>query len=89
MGAALLADFPLFKFALERCHKYMSGWHIFAALRAYVENGKGEWEDLLQAEGTLQVLRAIPEKNMKDLMENMWQYARFKVGVTQQRKIEN
>ncbi|CDW89477.1 UNKNOWN [Stylonychia lemnae] len=59
--------------------RYLSGWYVFSALRAFVES---EWDMGIQRfllnEQTYKIIRAIPLKNRDELIHNMRQFSYLK-----------
>jgi hypothetical protein len=68
-----------FQFSFNKCWRYFSGWHVFAALRAFIE---AEWKEgmsmFLNLEAVYWIMIAMPSKNRKDLIHNMKQYSYLK-----------
>ena len=71
-------DWENFNFGWKAAHRYLSGWHVFSAFRAFIEY---QWPSgmqlFLKSEFTLKVLIAMPLKNRNELMDNLRQFSKI------------
>ncbi len=84
-----LKNWDTFKFIMEKSYKYQTGWHCFILFRSFIDHS---WIDLglvkyLEEQSFRSVIKAIPNKNRRDLLSNMTQYARSRVTTVEFDKI--
>jgi hypothetical protein len=75
-------NWDIFKFMMDKSYQYLTGWHCFICVRAFIDN---KWIELgllkyLQEQSFRSVIKAIPNKNRRDILSNMTQYARSRVS---------
>ncbi|TNV82774.1 hypothetical protein FGO68_gene2241 [Halteria grandinella] len=83
----MLRDWETFEYIVDKSYRYMTGWHIFACFRQFIECNWIESTDqciggllkYLDEASTFIILRAMPKKNRDSLIDNMKQYMKFKI----------